>query len=252
MTAILVDNLTVRRDGVPTLDDVSLAARAGEFIGIVGPNGAGKSTLLRTLAGVEGDVAGGVAIGGAQLRSLAPAARARLLAYLPQAREVAWSMTAEKVVSLGRFAYGAPHRLGAEDRAAVARALAACDSLAVRTRIMTTLSGGEQARIHLARALAAEAPILFADEPISALDLRHQLSIMATLRAKADDGGIVLAALHDLDIARRHCTRLIALDRGRIVADGAPAEILNENLAASVFGVALVREGAFGFRPLPE
>ncbi len=239
MTSLSLDNIGVRRDGAVLLDRVNLRASAGEFIGILGPNGAGKSTLLRAIAGVERLCAGAILLDGADLEQLRPTARARSIAYLPQARDIHWAMTAEAVASLGRFAYGAPHRLGPEDRAAVERALALTDALPFRNRIVTTLSGGEQARIHLARALAAETPILLADEPTAALDLRHALSIGSVLRAKAAGGSLVLAAIHDLGLAQRFCTRIIVLHEGRVAADGAPGEALSESLLAGVFGVGV-------------
>lgn len=236
MTAIAVQKLTIIREDARLLHDVSIAATGGEFIGIVGPNGAGKSTLLRALAGVEGGRS--VLVDGATLIDLGIRERARKIAYLPQAREVFWAITAEAVVSLGRFAFGAGRRLGPADRAAVDAALAATDSGSFRARVASTLSGGEQARIHLARALAAEAPILIADEPTAALDLKHALSILKVMRAKADAGSLVIAAIHDLALARNFCTRMIVLNEGRVAADGSPAEILTPELLGAVFGVA--------------
>lgn len=239
MTTIEVEKLTVRRGDRALLRSVDFTARAGEFIGVVGPNGAGKSTLLRALAGLEGATEGRVSLNGAPVAGLKPIERARALAYLPQSRDVHWAVTAEAVVSLGRFAYGAPHRLGPADRAAVEAALAATDSTSFRSRVASTLSGGELARVHLARAFAAGAPALIADEPTAALDLRHALSIIALLRAKADAGGLVIAALHDLDLARRFCTRLIVINDGAVAADGAPSKALSEDVLRRVFGVAI-------------
>jgi iron complex transport system ATP-binding protein len=238
MTSLAVRSLTIAREGQAILESVSFSAQAGEFIAVVGPNGAGKTTLLRALAGVERPQSGAVLVDGVEPSLLPPRRRARALAYLPQARQIHWSMTAETVASLGRFAYGAPHRLGAHDRAAVARALAAADAHRFRERTMTTLSGGEQARIHVARALAAETPFLIADEPTAALDLRHALGIMALLRAKAAEGGLAVAALHDLALARRFSTRVLVLDRGRLAADGPPAAALAGPIIETVFGVA--------------
>lgn len=244
MTTLTIDNLSVTRGDSALLRSISFSAGAGEFIGIVGPNGAGKTTLLRALAGLEKAAAGSVLISGAPVAKMKPLERARMLAYLPQARDVHWAVTAEAVVSLGRFAYGAPHRLGPADRAAVEAALAATDSGSFRSRVAWTLSGGELARIHLARALAAGTKMLIADEPTAALDLRHALSIIALLRAKADAGGLVVAALHDLDLARRYCTRLVVVNEGRIAADGAPSDAIGETVLRQVFGV---EAGAKGF-----
>ncbi len=237
MTDLRIDHLSIRRGGATLLNAVSLSAQGGEFIGVIGPNGAGKTTLLRAIAGLQKADAGAVLMNGAPVAGMRPLGRARVLAYLPQAREVHWAITAEAVVSLGRFAYGAPHRLGTTDRAAVEAAFAAADCGSFRGRVVSTLSGGEQARIHLARALAAETPVLVADEPTAALDLRHALSIIALLRAKADAGGLVIAALHDLGLARRHCTRVIALDQGELAADGAPGSAISPDLLQRVFGV---------------
>lgn len=237
MTALDVTNLSVSRDGAAILREVSFSAAAGAFVGVVGPNGAGKSTLLRALVGLERTPPGAIAINGADLGRLSPRQRARTLAFLPQARDTHWAMTAEAVVSLGRFAYGAPHRLGAPDRAAVDRAIDAADARGFRSRIMPTLSGGEQARVHLARTLAAQTPIIVADEPTAALDLRHAIAILATLGAKASAGGLVVAALHDLALAQRFCTRIIVLERGRLIADGAPGAIFTASLLSATFGL---------------
>lgn len=249
MTDLKIENLSVRRGGADLLRPVSFSARAGEFIGLIGPNGAGKTTLLRAVAGLERPAGGSVLVNGAPVADLPPLIRARALAYLPQAREVHWAITAEAVVSLGRFAYGAPHRLGPADRAAVEAAFAAADCGSFRSRVVSTLSGGEQARIHLARAFAAETPILVADEPTAALDLRHALSIAAILRARADAGGLILAALHDFDLARRFCTRIILLNEGVIVADGRAENVLTAALIGAVFGVSISDIGGAPLSP---
>lgn len=247
---------TVTRGTAPILSDVSFGARAGEFIGVVGPNGAGKSTLLRALVGLEPLAGGSCLIENAPVSALSPRERARRLSYLPQLREVAWDMTAEAVVALGRFAYGAAHRLSPEDGAAINRAIAAAGADAFRTRIVTSLSGGEQARIHLARAFAGATPILIADEPISALDPRGQLAIMTALKSRAEEGGLVVAALHELDLAVRFCTRMLVISEGRLVADAAPEEALSPATIQSVFGVSASElrgengERALSLRPL--
>ena len=146
MTTIEVEKLTVRRGDRALLRSVDFTARAGEFIGVVGPNGAGKSTLLRALAGLEGAAEGRLTLNGAPVAGLKPIERARALAYLPQSRDVHWAVTAEAVVSLGRFAYGAPHRLGPADRAAVEAALAATDSTSFRSRVASTRAGARGGR----------------------------------------------------------------------------------------------------------
>lgn len=252
MTSLLtIEKASVERAGVAILADISFAAAQGEFIGVVGPNGAGKSTLLRALAGLEPLAEGASYVDGAPAEAIKPRERARRIAYLPQLREIAWDMTAEAVIALGRFAYGAPHRLSTEDRAAVERAISATNAGAFRKRIVTSLSGGEQARIHLARAFAGETPILIADEPVSALDPRGQLGIMAALRKRADDGGLVIIALHELELAARFCTRILVISEGRLIADGAPDEALSPATIAAVFGVNMVElRGENGERAL--
>lgn len=238
MTSLIAaHNLTVTRGEKRLLSNASFEAKSGEFIGVAGPNGAGKSTLLRALAGIEKSALGECLIAGAPARALPHRERARRLAFLPQLREVYWGVTAEAIVALGRYAYGAPDRLDAADLAAVERALAAADIGALRTRIVTTMSGGEQARVHLARALAAETPVLVADEPTAALDPKHQLAVMEILAARKTQGGLIIAALHDLDLAARYCTRIIIVSDGCIVADGPPKEALAENIVEPVFGI---------------
>lgn len=237
MTALRVEGLGVARGATLLLRGASFAARGGELIGVVGPNGAGKSTLLRAIAGLERAAAGLVAINGDPVPALTSRERARRVAYLPQARPVHWAMTAEAVVKLGRFAFGEPLTANAGDDDAVARALEAAEAAMLRTRIVPTLSGGEQARVHLARVFAAEAPVMLLDEPTAALDISRALKVMAILKAKADEGAVVLAALHDFALARRFCDRLIVLSDGALVADAAPDVALNDATLASVFAV---------------
>lgn len=239
MIRLAAEGVAIRRRGAALIEDVTFSAEGGAFIGLVGPNGAGKTTLLRALAGLDGAIEGRVTIGGTAMAALGHHDRAKKIAYLPQARDVAWAITGDAVVSLGRFAYGSPHRLSEADRAAVDRALEAAGAGSFRSRTLTTLSGGEQARIHLARALAAETPILLADEPTAALDPKHQHAIMTSLRVKADAGGLVIAALHDLRLARRHCTRFIVMNGGRVAADGPAESALTPTLVEEIFGVAL-------------
>ena len=244
MTALLAaEGLKVARAGRTVLHEMRLSAHCGEFIGVIGPNGAGKSTLLRALAGLERPAMRAILLDGAPISALSPLALARRRAYLPQQREIAWSMTVTAVAALGRFAYGSPSRLGPADRAAVERALVATGLADLCERNAHELSGGETARLHLARALAAETPILLADEPTAALDPRHQLEIMEILKAKSAGGGLIVAALHDLDLARRYCTRLLVMDAGRILADAEPEEALDAARLDGVFGVVAEARG---------
>ena len=232
MSLLVLDALTVRRGPCPVVDGIGLSIAKGEFIGLVGPNGAGKTTLMRGALGLL------QAEGRSSLAALAPDARARAAAWMPQGREIAWPVTVETVVALGRL----PHlprgaRLSPRDRAAVDHALDRMDLSAFRDRVATQLSGGEQARVLIARALAQETPLLLADEPISGLDPLHQLSAMRVFRALAEEGRAVIAALHDLGLAARYCTRLLLLEGGRLVADGPPETVLSSANVTRVFGV---------------
>ncbi len=239
---LAADHLTFRRGGRALVDGLGLQVRPGEFVGIIGPNGAGKSTLLRLLAGLLAPDAGQVRLGGRPLDNWPRRDRARQLAYLPQNPSSSWSLSAAEVVALGRD----PHRpmlagSSAADRAAVRRAAELCDVAGLLDRDVATLSGGEAMRVHLARTLATEAPVLLADEPIAGLDPRHQLSLLALLARLARTGSTVLAVLHDLTLAGRFCDRLVMLDRGRLAAAGPPAEVLTDAAMVAVFGVTVRR-----------
>ena len=218
------------------LHDIALSVRAGEFAVIVGPNGAGKTTLLRAAAGLvpaEGDLI----VGGDDVRHLSPAERARRIAYLPQGQEFYWPLAVRDVVGLGRLPRGAGASLSAADHEAVRAAMAATGVTDYAERAVTTLSGGERARVAIARVLATEAPVILADEPTAALDPRYQLIVLDILRRRAEAGGAVLAALHDIGLAARRATRVIVLDGGRIVADGLPRDVLTRERLAETFGV---------------
>ncbi len=227
MTLLRLDRLGVRRGGRRVLDGVSLTLSGGEFVGLLGPNGAGKTTLLRAALGLLPHE------GHSSLAALSPRARARTAAFLPQGREIAWPVPVEALVALGR----APH--GGADPAdpAVARALARMGLDGLRHRPATGLSGGEQARVLIARALAQEAPLLIADEPVAGLDPEAQLRTMRVFAELAREGRGVIVSIHDLGLAARHCSRLVMLSGGRLVADGPPRAVLTGERLAEVFGI---------------
>ena len=236
---ISVSGLSVSLTGRRVVGDVSFAVAPGEFVALVGPNGAGKSTVLKALAGVLPAETGTIELDGVPASTFNVLERARRLAWLPQSRPVAWNLRVEDVVALGRFAQSpdAYDRLSPDARAAVDAALAKADAAHLSGRPFQTLSGGEQARVHLARLLASTAPCLLLDEPCAALDVVHQLALMETLAAEAGAGRSVVVVLHDLELAARYCPRVIVMDTGRVVADGAPAEALSAANLGHVFGV---------------
>jgi len=242
MTDLHLTAITFARAGRMILDSVSLGVRPGELVALIGPNGAGKSTLMRAGVGLLAPDAGEVRLGDRAVRALTPRDRARAIAYLPQSRALAWPISVRDLVALGRFAYrGAAGRLSPVDAVAVARALAACELEALADRPATDLSGGERARAHLARAMAAEAPMIVADEPVAGLDPRHAWRCMALLRRHADDGGAVLVSLHDPALALRFADRAAVLAHGVLIADGPPAATLDAKLMAEAFGVHVGR-----------
>lgn len=213
------------------LDGVSLELRGGYVTAICGPNGAGKSSLLACLAGLEPSE---VRLDGTLLAATPPRQRARSIGFLPQSAELAWDLSVETLVGLGRLAWNAGD---AADAAACAAALAAMELDALRHRPVGQLSGGERARALLARVLAGEPRWLLADEPLANLDLAHQLTLLAHFRALAGQGLGIVLVLHDLAHAMNHATRVVVLDQGRIAADGPPEEALDEAVIGRVWGV---------------
>jgi iron complex transport system ATP-binding protein len=220
------------------LSALDFAAEPGELTAIIGPNGAGKSTLLRTLAGLLLPSTGSVAIDGRPLAQWPRPTLARTLAYLPQSRLVHWALNARAVVALGRLPYQPP---GAgespADARAIAAALAAMDVSHLADRPVVEMSGGECARVLVARALAQEPTLLLADEPAAGLDPSHQLALFTHFAALATAGRTVVTALHDLSLAARFCHRIVLMQSGRVVAAGTPQDVLTVEHLAAVYGI---------------
>jgi iron complex transport system ATP-binding protein len=238
MAELVFSRVAVARGARRVLDGVSTRVGAGELVALIGPNGAGKTTLLRAALGQAPLTAGAISIDGADPATMPAQRRARLIAYLPQARPLAWPLSVAAVTALGRFAFGASlTRPAGADAEAIARALAACRLEPLAARATDSLSGGELARVHVARALAAEAPLLLADEPTAALDPRHAFETMAILKAHCAAGAGALVTLHDLGLAARFADRVLLLHEGRLLADAPPAEALAPALLAEAFGV---------------
>jgi len=230
--ALALQEAAVRRGPKVVLDAVTLEARAGEVLGVVGANGSGKTTLLRAALGLVGLAGGRAELSGREVRGLSEPERARLAGYLPQERHVGWNMTAWRVASLGAF-----HARPAAARARADAALARVGLSGLRDRGVLEMSGGERARVLLARLLATQAPLLVADEPIAGLDPDAQLLALDLLREEAERGAAVVLTLHDLALAARYCDRLVVLEGGRVVADAPAAQALTPQVLASAFAL---------------
>ena len=224
------------------LRNINLTLRGGEMVGLIGQNGSGKTTLLRILANLRAPDGGYVLYEGKTARDVGHWQLAQRIAYLAQSGDVHWHMKVEALIGLGRFPHRRPMQgMTVEDRAAVDRAIAACDVEAFRERSVAEVSSGERLRILLARALAVDGDLLLADEPISALDPLYQLQVMELLRKTSRQDKGVLVVLHDLALATRFCDRLVLLAKGGIVADGQPDEVMTDANIANAYGVAVVR-----------
>jgi iron complex transport system ATP-binding protein len=227
--------LGVALGGRTVLRDVSLRFVPGRVTAILGPNGAGKSTLLKAAAGLVPVTGGTVRIDERDVAALDPRERARLIGYLPQGAAAAWNVPAADLVALGRLPHRAPFAAESpEDRAAVARAMAAADMTELATRPVGELSGGERARVFFARVLAGEPEWLLADEPLAALDPAHQIDILDRLREVATSGRGVVIVLHDLLLAGRAADDIVLLKRGEVLAQGSARDVLTvENVRAA-------------------
>lgn len=224
MSVVEVTGVSLALDGVTILSDVSLRARAGEVTVLVGPNGSGKSTLLSLIAGERAPDTGRVTLDGDDIAALAPAAAAQRRAMLPQHASFAFDYSAHQIVALGRRPWRRTESRSDAERV-VRAALADTESLDNMERSVRSLSGGELARVELARVLAQDTACVLLDEPTAALDLRHQDRALALARDIARAGGTVVVVLHDLDAAVAVADRVLVMDRGTIAADVAPDEI---------------------------
>jgi iron complex transport system ATP-binding protein len=228
----------------PAVDGVDLALQPGELVCVVGPNGSGKSTLLRLAAGLLEPSAGSVELDGRSVNTLVPRARARRIAFVPQALRALPDADVRSFVLGGRYAHQARWSavLGGtteEDRAAVARALAEADVEALAGRRLDELSHGQYQRVRVARALAQEAPLFLLDEPSAGLDPEHQVQLFLLIERAVRAGRAALVVTHELNLASRFATRCVVLAAGRVAAQGTPAHVFRPEVLASVFGAHL-------------
>lgn len=234
MTAPILEltRADLARGGRRVLTDVSLRVGAGEVVGLVGANGAGKTTLLRAILGLEPALCGGVRLAGREVSALGPQAIAGLAAYMPQDRRLAWNLAAWRVVSLA-WPTLSPER----NRLKAFEALRRVGLPDLAERGVQDLSGGEVARVLLARLLAAGRPLLVADEPAAGLDPDAGFTVMQALAAAAREGAAVIVTLHDLTLAARYCSRIVVLAEGGVAADAAPEQALTADSLRRAFGV---------------
>ncbi|MEM7666627.1 MAG: ABC transporter ATP-binding protein [Pseudomonadota bacterium] len=241
---LAADNLSLTRGGNMVVSQVSTALSPGQITAICGPNGAGKSSLLMGLAGLLAPAAGSVRLDDVSLSNLSSKERAKSLGYLPQSADIAWDVSVESLIALGRLPYRDRGETEIED------AIMALALEELRHRPVSQLSGGERARALLARVLAGTPQWILADEPLAALDLSHQYSLIAHFRGCAKAGQGVVIVLHDLALAMNHADRVLVLRDGRVVADGAPAEALSPQNIANGWGVDVEWLGDVGAKAL--
>ena len=246
MTRITAEGVSVQRGGRAILADISVSAGAGEFVAVIGPNGAGKSTLLSVLAGLLAPDKGTVHLDQRALGDFRPKEMARLRAFLPQNPRCEWPLPVHRLVGLGLTpmlpAFG---DFSAAEIQRIDAVLAACDLWAQRDQAVTTLSGGELARAMLARAMVADPAMLIVDEPLTGLDPRHAQDAARRLQQfAAGQGKLVIASIHDLNMALRCASRVWALRDGRLIADGAPREVIQPSLLRALFDVEVSISGS--------
>ena len=243
MSLLTLDKLSVFRGDCPVVDTVSLALEPGDLIGLIGPNGAGKTTLMRAALGILEHK------GSSSLALMPQSDRAKQASWLPQDREISWGLSVRDLVGLGRLPFGPIQK---NDRH-VEEAIIKMELAAFSDRIATQLSGGEQARVLIARALAQDTPILMADEPTASLDPANQICTLETFSELAQDGRGIIASIHDLGLAARYCTKLALLHRGKLIAFGSADAVLTPDNLWTVFSIEAyyekIKEGII-FQPL--
>jgi iron complex transport system ATP-binding protein len=242
MTAVFeIDRLSFDVPGRTLLNDLSLTLPAGQVIGLIGHNGSGKSTLLKLLARQANATSGTVCLDGVPIAEWRARALARRLAYLPQHLPSAEGLLVRELVALGRYPWhGALGRPGQTDRAAVEHALEACGLIPLAEQRVDTLSGGEAQRAWLAMLIAQEAGCLLLDEPISALDIVHQVEVLRLVQnlSRARGRSVVLV-LHDLNMAARFCDHIVALNAGRLAFQGRPETLMSRETLRGIYGTGM-------------
>lgn len=236
-----LDGVTFSINGKSLLDPVDLRLEAGRVYGLVGHNGSGKSTLVKLLARQATPSGGSLRFEGCPLGDWSSRSFARRVAYLPQHPPAAGHLTGRELVGFGRYPWhGLLGRFGAADRRQVEHAMAMTQTTAFADRRVETLSGGERQRVWLAMLLAQESDFLLLDEPLSALDIAHQVEMLALIRRLSHELDLsVVIVLHDINMAARYCDELVAMHSGRLLVRGTPDELMNSATLRSVYGVSM-------------
>lgn len=240
MELLVAQDIGYHIDGRWLLREVSLSLSAGEVVALVGPNGAGKSTLLSLLAGDLTPCNGIIQLCGKPLHQMSALAQAQRRAVLRQQVALTLPFTVLEVALMGRAPYLHRRAECEEDRIIAQEALARTETALFADRPLPTLSGGEQARVHMARVLAQTTPILLLDEPTAALDLRHQHRVLRLTRQLADQGGAALIVLHDVNLAALYADRVGVMHQGCLRAIGKPWDVLRADLLSDVYGVSII------------
>jgi iron complex transport system ATP-binding protein len=238
MSDLEVRRASVKRGGRTIFGPASLAIGSGELTALIGPNGSGKSTLLRVLAGIWSPSSGDVRLDGAPLHSLPRKEIARRISFVPQESQIEFSFTVAEILAMGRYAHRG--RLAPQteaDRAAVHSAAADCDITHLIDRPVNTLSGGERQRVLIARSLVVEPEFILLDEPTANLDIQHALDILQLCRALARIGKTVIVATHDFNLVTRYASRVVLLQSGNLIAQGARDAVLHPGTIQEVFQV---------------
>lgn len=236
-----IQSLFVSYGERPVLQGVDLSISAGEILALIGPNGSGKTTLVRAISGLIKPLSGKMLVAGRDLARLTPAQRARLIAVVPQARSLPPAFTTWETVLLGRTPYlNWLGQVSNKDEIAARLAMEHTQTLELADRRIGELSGGEQQRVLLARALAQASPVLLMDEPTAHLDLQHQLHQLEQVRSLARESGLaVLVVLHDLNLVARYADQVALLVHGKVAARGTPLEVLNDETLSQAYHVSL-------------
>ena len=235
---LVAEGLTLAYDHLVVVEDLTLAVPRGSFTVIIGPNGCGKSTLLRALARTLRPRAGRVLLDGEPMHRMRTRAIARRLALLPHGPITPGAITVGDLVARGRYPHqGLLRQWSGADARAVADAMAATEVTDLLDRRVGDLSGGQRQRVWLAMALAQETDLLLLDEPTNFLDIAHQVEVMDLLARQHERGRTLVAVLHDLNQAARYASHMVAMKEGRVVAQGAPIDVVTEELVREVFGL---------------